>query len=90
MLTPAQARWLDHDGTAITLDVYVHTLKVDTYEVIYPYAHTVLRVHAQPQYTETKWYKAMKRQLGDDWSTDVLGSDIDVQLDVMQQLGMIH
>jgi len=80
-------RWLEHDGTVVTIDTYAHTLKVSVYEAIYPYPHMVCRVMAEPLDKQSAWYRGLKQQLGDDWSTDVLGSDIDVTVSVMQQLG---
>jgi hypothetical protein len=87
MVTPQQAQWLEHHGKVVTLQGHVHFLQVTTYEAIYPYAHTVLRVHAVPLSTKTRYYREIKAQLGDDWSTDVLASDVEVTTSVMQQVG---
>jgi hypothetical protein len=87
MLTAHQAQWLEHHGKVVKLDGHVHMLKVTTHEAIYPYAHTVLRVTATPVSTKTRYYRTIKAQLGDDWSTDVLASDPEVTTSVMQQVG---
>jgi hypothetical protein len=85
-LNAYQSQWLEHHGKTVKLNGHVHFLKVDTYEAIYPYAHTVLRVHAVPVSTKTRYYKAIREQLGDDWSTDVLASE-EVTVSIMQQIG---
>jgi len=87
MTTHDMDRWLEHDGKIVTIDSYTHTLKVSVYEAIYPYTHMVCRVMAEPLDKQSAWYQGLKQQLGDDWSTDVLGSDSDVTVSVMQQLG---
>jgi hypothetical protein len=87
MLTTHQAQWLEHHGKIVKLDGHTHVLKVTTYEAIYPYAHTVLHVAAVPRNTKTRYYRTIKAQLGDDWSTDVLASESEVITSVMQQVG---
>ena len=86
MLTPWQEQWLEHDGKKVRLHGHAHTLKVRSYEAIYPYAHTVLHVSAEPVNKETRYYQDIKRQLGDDWSTDVLRS-LETTAAVLDQLG---
>jgi hypothetical protein len=87
MLTPHQEKWLEQHGKIVKIEGHSHFLKVTTHEAIYPYAHTVLRVHAVPLSTKTRYYRTVKAQVGDDWSTDVLMSAPEVTTSVMQQVG---
>ena len=87
MLTPTQAQWLNHDGKRVYLHGYAYTLKASTHEAIYPYAHTVLVVHAEPVNKQSKYYRAVKADLGDDWSMDVLGSNPETYAEIQRQIG---
>lgn len=86
MLTPYQEQWFAHNGKEVWIHGYRHTLSVKRSDAIYPYAHTVVRVHAVPVNHETRYYRDTRQALGDDWSIDVLGSD-EITPCVMYQLG---
>jgi hypothetical protein len=86
MLTPFETQWVAHDGTEVWLHGYRHTLRVRSTEAIYPYAHTVLSVSAEPVNKTTRYYQDTRQKLGDDWSIDVLSSE-DIAVPVMKQLG---
>mgnify|MGYP001074389770 CR=1 FL=1 len=78
--------WLDYDGRKVVLNGVAHKIRVSTYRAIYPYEHVAITVHADPVDKRTKYYRDTKRELGDDWSTDVLGSDIELQVNILLQL----
>lgn len=82
------AEWLEHNGKVITLDGLQHRLEVETRETRYPYQANVISVSAVPVSKTSKHYIETKQQLGDDWSVDVLSSDLDVLTAIMIQLGM--
>lgn len=81
-----EAMWLEHNGKVVTLDGVKCKLAVDAYKAIYPYEHRVLRVFAEPIDKQSAEYQRVKSDLGDDWSTDVLGSDVEVISEILSQL----
>lgn len=78
--------WLEHDGKTVTIDGIKHVLRVNCYEVIYPYRHQVISVYAEVKNKNTKYYRDLRREYGDDWSTDVLESDELLTNQILQQL----
>ena len=79
--------WQKHDGKKVLIDGHTYQLKVTTYQASYPYPHTVISVYAEPVNKASKMYLDTKRELKDDWSTDVLDSDISLQADILHQCG---
>lgn len=77
--------WLVHNGKTVKLDGVSHTLRCTTHFARYPIKVEVISVHAEPD-KNSAHYKEIKRQLGDDWSVDVLDSDIELQAEILQQL----
>ena len=67
--------WADFDGRKVVLDGHVHVLRVSSYVATFPRKERVINVHADPEDKTSKWYRDVRRQLGDDWSTDVLQSE---------------
>ena len=86
-LTEYNAQWTEHNGKKVTVDGLRCRLVVRDFLAVYPYRQQMITVSAQPLSTTTKKYQAMRQQLGDDWSTDVLASDPEVTTDVMRQVG---
>jgi len=78
--------WLKHDGKTVKIDGILHVLKVSTYKAIFPSAHQVITVHAEVKDKSTKYYQDIRAELHDDWSTDILDSDVEIQAHVLQQL----
>lgn len=80
--------WEQHNGRLVTIDGLRCKLRVDSYEAIYPYRHRVLKVTAEPTKAakRTEAYLRVRRELRDDWHTDVLESDIEVQSAILAQL----
>jgi len=80
--------WEQHDGRLVTLDGIRRKLRVRSYNAIYPVARRVISVHAEPfgAGKRNEAYLRVRRELGDDWSTDVLSSDIEVQSEILAQL----
>lgn len=80
------AEWLDHDGKFVLIDGLKYRLSVKTYRARYPVERDVISVHAEPVNKRSKHYREVKRELGDDWSTDVLESSLELQADILSQL----
>ena len=78
--------WMAQTGKVVTLDGIKHVLRVESYRAIYPYVRDVLKVWATPVNRRSRYYQDVRARLGDDWSTDVLESDVCVIADVISQL----
>ena len=80
--------WEEFDGRVITVDGMECTIRVSTYMAIFPRKERVIHVHAVPTEAamQTEAYLSVKRDLRDDWSTDVLDSDPEVQTEILEQL----
>lgn len=78
--------WVRNNGRTIVLDGVKHVLGVDVYEAIYPTERMVMTVHAEVKNKQSKYYRDEKQRLGDDWSVDVLESDPNVVLQIMEQI----
>ncbi len=68
------SRWLDHDGIRVTVSGIQYQIHARQMQQQYPYPAAIVAVAAVPVNKRTKAYRAMKQRLGDDWSTDILGS----------------
>ena len=77
--------WLDHHNKTVTIDNLAYTVKVSTRRAIYPYEHNAISVTAECKNKDSRYYRAIRAQLGDDWVTDVLEST-DLSADILQQL----
>lgn len=88
LLTKETEIWLEHDGKTVYIDGYAHRLEVSTWRRRYPYEAVMIDVSAVPISKKTAYYREMKEKLGDDWVTDVLASDVEVQADILRQLGV--
>lgn len=77
--------WAQYHGRKVMIDGLAYTLKVNTYMASYPRREMLISVYAEPVNKHSKHYLETKRQLGDDWSTDVLES-FDVMCDILAQL----
>jgi hypothetical protein len=66
--------WAEFDGREVTIDGHKHTLRVSAYEAIFPIRERVITVDADPVDKNSEWYRAIRAELRDDWSTDVLDS----------------
>jgi hypothetical protein len=80
--------WEEFDGRAVTVDGMACTIQVSTYVASFPRNERVIHVHAVPTEAamRTEAYLSVKRKLRDDWSTDVLDSDPEVQTEILEQL----
>ena len=79
-------KWLEHDGKVIVLDGIKHVLRVQTYHAIFPYEHDVITVHAEVKDKRSKYYQTLRHEFHDDWSTDILDSDVTIQAHILSQL----
>lgn len=80
--------WLEANGKEVLLDGLAYRLKVTTFMAVYPYRREVISVMAEPVNKNSRHYLEVKRDLGDDWSTDVLDSDASLIVDVARQIGI--
>lgn len=78
--------WAQHDGRTVTVNGLKCRLRCDVYTQRYPYSDQVISVHAVPVNRQSKAYRETRAALGDDWSTDVLDSDIELQSEILAQL----
>lgn len=82
--------WLAYDGTRVVVDGLAYTIKVRTFTAIYPYPEERISVYAEPCNKRSQRYLATKAQLGDDWSTDILDSDLEVFVKFMTAAAKEH
>lgn len=87
-LTKNNEFWLDYDGKKFKLDDLTYQIRSHSFEGIHPYKRQVLTVYADPVSKTSKEYLKIKRELRDDWSLDVLDSDIETTVKIMQALGI--
>ena len=80
--------WEEFDGRAVTVDGMECTIRVHSYVASFPREERVIHVHAVPTAAamQTEAYLSVKRKLRDDWSTDVLDSDPEVETEILEQL----
>lgn len=79
--------WADHHGKTVLIDGIKHRIETMVYMASYPRAEEMIDVQAVPVNKRTKYYTDIKDHLGDDWSTDLLDCDPELQAAVLQQLG---
>ena len=77
--------WREHDGKKVVIRGSKHVLRVDFFMQKYPYEAEMVRVFAVPTSKTSKNYREIRALLGDDWSIDVLESDIELQSDIIKQ-----
>lgn len=77
--------WAQHENKIVKVDGISCRIKISVYVQRYPYEQQVISIYAEPISHSTEKYKETKRILGDDWSTDVLDSDIEVQSEILRQ-----
>lgn len=82
-LTDGNREWLDFDGMTVRLDGIGYKVKAASFNAIYPYARQTLTVDLEMTDKQSPEYLAVKRQLGDDWSTDLMASDSDLPARVL-------
>jgi len=78
--------WQEANGRHVKIDGHAYKLRVNVDNAVYPYPQKVIRVYADPINKNAAWYQKIKRELGDDWSTDVLESDVELTCSVASQL----
>ena len=88
-LTDLNSFWLEHNNKTVIIDSMKCKLRINTIKACYPYDHTALSVYAEPINKASKLYQDTKQLLRDHWFTDILGSDILTQCNVMKQLGIV-
>ena len=78
--------WLTANGRQVTIRGKEYIIHASCYYASYPYARQVLTVHAEMLDKNDPEYLKVKKDLGDDWSTDILDSSIEIYCDVYNQL----
>lgn len=85
--TKFYGEWAKYDGRKVTINGLRYRLKCRIYRQRYPYEDEVIDVSAEPVNKASRVYRETKRLLGgDDWSTDVLASSIELQAEIERQL----
>jgi hypothetical protein len=77
--------WEQHNGKIVTIDGIKHKIIVDVFHAIFPYQHDAISVQAEAVNKNTEYYLSEKDKLGDDWSVDVLDSDVTLTANVFRQ-----
>lgn len=79
------------DGKIVTIDGVECVIKHRSSAAIYPYAHIshTLFANATEKGKESAHYKAVKKQLKDDWSTD-LAEDYETRWSLICDLGLVE
>jgi hypothetical protein len=78
--------WREHHGKIVKIHGVKHRLNIIEYETHYPSQTRVISVHAEPIDYKTAYYLNTKHELGDDWSVDVLDSDVMLQAKILRQV----
>jgi hypothetical protein len=78
--------WMDHHGAVVLIGAEAYSIQVSSWNAIYPVRQRVISVSAVPIDRQSAHYLETKRRLGDDWSIDVLDSDVDLQASILSQL----
>jgi hypothetical protein len=80
--------WEEFDDRAVTVDGMDCIIRVNSYVAHFPRGERVIHVHAVPTEAamQTEAYLSVKRKLRDDWSTNVLDSDPEVETAILEQL----
>ena len=74
--------WIVFDGDRVLYNGHVWILRCSSYIARYPYRRTVLTVDLYMEDRDCAEYLETKSRLGDNWSLDVLGCDIEVQCEI--------
>ena len=78
-------QWLEANGKVVKVEGKKYKIKVSSWLAIYPYRRFVVSVDAEMINKQDTEYLEIKKDLGDDWSTDVLESGDEFYIDVYQQ-----
>jgi len=78
--------WLEANGKTVKVEGKKYKIKVSSWKAIYPYERYVISVMAEMVDKDDPEYVEIRRNLGDDWSTDVLESGEDFYAAVYTQL----
>lgn len=79
--------WHTYSGKIVLIDGIQHRLRVREYTARYPREERRIDVSAEPVSKSSRYYRETKQSLGDDWSIDVLDSDCELQVAILEQLG---
>ena len=78
--------WLIADGHIVKIDGIEHKIKVSIWNAKYPDPYKAISVMATVVDRDCEYYQTVKRDLKDDWSTDILDSGLELQIEVMNQV----
>lgn len=78
--------WEQHNGKCVKISGRAYRLQVTQYTAKYPVVCEMVDVQAVPTNKRAKWYLDEKANLGDDFTVDVLDSDIELQAEILSQL----
>lgn len=74
--------WLDYHGLKVLYEGRAYRLEARSFTPVH--GEDRITVFATPVNKSSKMYREVKRTLGDDWSTDVLNSTIEIEWDFLQ------
>lgn len=78
--------WMEFDGRRVTIDGLAYVLRCREYTARYPRVERVIDVSAEAVSKSSAHYRSERNKLGDDWSIDVLASDVELQTAILTQL----
>lgn len=80
-------QWLKHHGKVVKVDGKKYKISASSHDAIYPYKHKSYTASAEMVDKNDPEYLTTKKDLGDDWSTDLLDSDPEVAAKFLKALG---
>jgi len=85
-ICPTDSDWLEYDGRIVSIDGNDHRIVARENRRTYPTAGYYYTVHAECVDKTAEWYRTRRAELGGDFCTDILGSDVELECDVWRQL----
>jgi len=77
--------WAKYHNSIVLVDGIKHRIQVSIHQAKYPRPAKMISVQAVPTNKNSRYYQETRRRLGDDWTTDVLDSDLELTANILQQ-----
>lgn len=84
--TKFYGHWAQYDGRTITMHNAKYMLHCVVYKQLYPYEEEVISVTADAVDKTSADYLAWVDTLEDEWTVDILGSELDLAMAIWHQL----
>lgn len=78
---------VENNGKTVIIDGLTYRIKTNVFKAIYPYHHTAVSIYLEPVSKKTANYIDVKKQLKDDWVLSYTSGSIELQVDVLTQIG---